>query len=55
MAIIFEPSNINIDKSPQENIKTLRSYIGELVDKLNLLSGKVEELEKKLDEKGEDK
>ena len=47
--IEFEPSNINLKDTPQENIRKLRSYLEELTDKLNFLSEKVDNLEKARD------
>lgn len=48
--IEFDVPNINLEKPTAENIKRLKSYLEETVDKLNMLSAQVEELKKERNE-----
>ena len=42
----FEYISISSEKSPQENIRIIKSYLDDMADKLNMLSQQIEELEK---------
>lgn len=44
--IDFDVPNINLEKPSAENMKRLKSFLEETVDKLNMLSAQVEKLEK---------
>ena len=49
--IVFDTPTINPEKTPEENIKVIRSFLEETVDKLNMLS---EQVDKSINER-EDK
>ena len=44
--ITFDEPNINLDKPTADNMKRLASYLGDMVDKLNMLAEQVENLKK---------
>ena len=38
----FDYINISLDKDPKENIKQIKSYLDDLVDKLNMWDQQIE-------------
>lgn len=47
--IIFEDVNISPDKSPEENVRIIKSWAGDLVDKLNMLSEQIDDTKNKVE------
>ena len=50
--INFDEPQIRTDKSAADNIKELKGYFGDLVDKLNMLSETVEKINKNQEREG---
>lgn len=50
--IYFDSSWVNLDKTPDENIRILKSYLDEQTQLLNMLSEEVESLKKKKESEG---
>ena len=44
--MFFDYIPIDNDKTPQENLKTIKSYMDNLVDLLNMMSEQLEDLKK---------
>ena len=51
--IIFEDSNISPERSADENLRLLKGSLGDMTDKLNMLSEQVQEIRNKLEREGE--
>lgn len=49
--MIFDDLRVSTDKTPEENVKIIKSWAEGLVDNLQMLNNQVEELTKAINEK----
>lgn len=50
--MIFDYSQISTDKTAEENIKIIKSYLDDLVDRLNMQAADIEALQNKTESEG---
>lgn len=50
--MIFDYSQISTDKTPEENIKIIKSFLDDLVDRLNMQAADIEALKNKTESEG---
>lgn len=50
--MIFDYSQIDRNNTPEENMKIIKAFLDDLVDRLNMQAAQIEALEKKVESEG---